>query len=75
MSRPFLSDLSDRLERNQACYLSLQTLFAEFHEACAAQDWTRAEKIRTILIETVEVSLDTTVAIFKNLDTRNGKAA
>lgn len=69
---PLFNEVADRLENSTACYVALATLFAEYHSACAEFNWTRAEKIRGVLIETMEASLDATAAIFMALE--NGKA-
>jgi hypothetical protein len=77
MSIPDLPDLSDRMDRMHACSLSAVGMFAEYHHACAAFEWSQADKVRVRLIETIEASLDATAACFKALETimpgRDGK--
>ena len=62
---PLHSDLAERIERVNDCWGSVMKLFAQYHQACAGQEWEQADHVRTILIETVDGALDATAAVFK----------
>jgi len=66
--RPLLNELAERMEASAACYGALGGYMADYHKACADLDWPRAEKVRVILIETLEAALDATASVFKRLD-------
>ena len=68
MPRPLLNELAERMEASSACYAALSVHMVDYHKACADLDWPRAEKVRVILIETMEAALDATASVFKRLD-------
>ena len=74
MPRPLLNELAERMQASSACYAALSEHMVEYHHACADLDWLRAEKVRVILIETLEAALDATASVFRKLDPKgNGK--
>jgi hypothetical protein len=63
-----LNELAERMEASAFCYAALAGYMADYHQACADLDWPRAEKVRVILIETLEAALDATASVFKKLE-------
>ena len=68
MANPLLRELAERMQASSACYGALSGYMADYHQACAELDWPRAERVRVILIETLEAALDATASVFKRLD-------
>jgi hypothetical protein len=65
---PAFHDMSERMARASTCTMSVLVMFERFHAACSAQDWREAERLRLLVLETVDASLDATAAVFKVFD-------
>jgi hypothetical protein len=69
---PHLRELSERLQISETIYASAMGLTRQYHAACSRFDWVEADRLRVIIIETFEASLDATAAIFKMLEPHDG---